>query len=260
MARTKVCDLLGGKVALGTEVTIQGWVRSRRDSKAGMSFLVVHDGSAFDALQAVVPNTLDNYAEEVQKLTTGCSVEVTGNLIESQGKGQSVELDATNVTVVGWVEDPETYPMQQKRHSFEYLREQAHLRARTNTFGAMARVRNCLAQAVHRYFHNRGFLWVHTPIVTASDCEGAGELFRVSTLDALNPARTKEGKVDFSQDFFGKESYLTVSGQLNVETYACALNDVYTFGPTFRAENSNTSRHLAEFWICLLYTSPSPRD
>ena len=249
MARTKVCDLLGGKVALGTEVTIQGWVRSRRDSKAGMSFLVVHDGSGFDALQAVVPNTLDNYAEEVQKLTTGCSVEVTGNLIESQGKGQSVELDATNVTVVGWVEDPETYPMQQKRHSFEYLREQAHLRARTNTFGAMARVRNCLAQAVHRYFHNRGFLWVHTPIVTASDCEGAGELFRVSTLDALNPARTDDGKVDFTQDFFGKESYLTVSGQLNVETYACALNDVYTFGPTFRAENSNTSRHLAEFWM-----------
>lgn len=249
MGRTKVSEMLSGAVALGTEVIVQGWVRSRRDSKAGMSFLVVHDGSCFDAIQAVVPSELENYASDVQRLTTGCSVEVRGNLIESQGKGQSVELEATEVTVVGWVDDPETYPMQQKRHSFEYLREQAHLRARTNTFGAMARVRNCLAQAIHRYFHNRGFLWVHTPIITASDCEGAGELFRVSTLDALNPARTEGGAVDFSKDFFGRESYLTVSGQLNVETYACALNDVYTFGPTFRAENSNTSRHLAEFWM-----------
>ena len=249
MGRTKVSEMLSGAVALGTEVIVQGWVRSRRDSKAGMSFLVVHDGSCFDAIQAVVPSELGNYASDVQRLTTGCSVEVRGNLIESQGKGQSVELEATEVTVVGWVDDPETYPMQQKRHSFEYLREQAHLRARTNTFGAMARVRNCLAQAIHRYFHNRGFLWVHTPIITASDCEGAGELFRVSTLDALNPARTEGGAVDFSKDFFGRESYLTVSGQLNVETYACALNDVYTFGPTFRAENSNTSRHLAEFWM-----------
>ena len=249
MSRNKVSELLNGSVSVGTEVTIKGWVRSRRDSKAGMSFLVVHDGSCFDAIQAVVPNTLDNYSEEVQKLTTGCSVEVRGNLIESQGKGQSVELETTSVNVVGWVEDPESYPMQQKRHSFEYLRDQAHLRARTNTFGAVARVRNCLAQAVHRYFHSRGFLWVHTPIITASDCEGAGELFRVSTLDALNPARTPDGKVDFSKDFFGRESFLTVSGQLNVETYACGLNDVYTFGPTFRAENSNTSRHLAEFWM-----------
>jgi asparaginyl-tRNA synthetase len=211
MARTKVCDCLSGTVSLGTEVTIQGWVRSRRDSKAGMSFLVVHDGSGFDALQAVVPNTLANYVEEVQKLTTGCSVEVTGNLIESQGKGQSVELDATNVTVVGWVEDPETYPMQQKRHSFEYLRDQAHLRARTNTFGAMARVRNCLAQSIHRYFHSRGFLWIHTPIITTSDAEGAGELFRVSTLDSLNPARSKDGSVDFSQDFCCKETFLAVT-------------------------------------------------
>ena len=201
MGRTKVSEMLSGAVALGTEVIVQGWVRSRRDSKAGMSFLVVHDGSCFDAIQAVVPSELENYASDVQRLTTGCSVEVRGNLIESQGKGQSVELEATEVTVVGWVDDPETYPMQQKRHSFEYLREQAHLRARTNTFGAMARVRNCLAQAIHRYFHNRGFLWVHTPIITASDCEGAGELFRVSTLDALNPARTEGGAVDFSKDF-----------------------------------------------------------
>lgn len=249
MARTRISDILGGTISLGSEVTIQGWVRSRRDSKAGMSFVVVHDGSAFDALQAVVPDTLDNYTSEVTRLTTGCSVEITGNLIESQGKGQKVELETTHVQVVGWVEDPETYPMQQKRHSFEYLREQAHLRARTNTFGAMARVRNCLAQSVHRYFHSRGFLWVHTPIITSSDAEGAGELFRVSTLDSLNPARNADGSVDFSKDFFGKETFLAVTGQLNVEAYACGLNDVYTFGPTFRAENSNTSRHLAEFWM-----------
>ena len=249
MTSTRIKKILDGSLAVGSEVTIQGWVRSRRDSKAGMSFLIVHDGSAFDALQAVVPNTLSNYSEEVLHLTTGCSVRVHGTLVESQGKGQSVELEAAEVEVVGWVDDPETYPVPQKRHTLEYLREVAHLRPRTNTFGAVARVRNCLAQAVHRFFHKKGFLWVHTPIITASDCEGAGELFRVSTLDALNPARTAEGKVDFSKDFFGRESYLTVSGQLNVETYACSLGDVYTFGPTFRAENSNTSRHLAEFWM-----------
>ena len=249
MASTRISEILNGSLALGTEVTIQGWVRSRRDSKAGMSFLIVHDGSAFDAIQAVVPNTIANYDEEVLHLTTGCSVTVNGTIVESQGKGQSVELDASSVEVVGWVEDPETYPVPQKRHTLEYLREVAHLRPRTNTFGAVARVRNTLAQAIHRFFHKKGFLWVHTPIITASDCEGAGELFRVSTLDTLNPARTAEGKTDFSKDFFGRESYLTVSGQLNVETYACSLGDVYTFGPTFRAENSNTSRHLAEFWM-----------
>jgi asparaginyl-tRNA synthetase len=249
MVTTRINEILNGKLAVGSEVSIQGWVRSRRDSKAGMSFLIVHDGSAFDALQAVVPNTLGNYEEEVLHLTTGCSVTVHGTLVESQGKGQSVEIDAREVEVVGWVDDPETYPVPQKRHTLEYLREVAHLRPRTNTFGAVARVRNSLAQAVHRFFHEKGFLWVHTPIITASDCEGAGELFRVSTLDTLNPARTADGKTDFSKDFFGRESYLTVSGQLNVETYACSLGDVYTFGPTFRAENSNTSRHLAEFWM-----------
>ena len=200
-------------------------------------------------LQLVAQNTLDNYTDEVQKLTTGCSIVATGTLVESQGKGQSVEVQVTAIEVVGWVDDPETYPVAPKRHSFEYLREVAHLRTRTNTFGAMARVRHCLAQAIHRYFHENGFLWVHTPIITASDCEGAGELFRVSTLDALNPARTADGKVDFSQDFFGREAFLTVSGQLNVETYCMSLDKVYTFGPTFRAENSNTSRHLAEFWM-----------
>jgi len=249
MARTRISEILNGSLSVGSEVSIQGWVRSRRDSKAGMSFLIVHDGSAFDALQAVVPNTLSNYTEEVMHLTTGCSVTVHGTLVESQGKGQSVEIDTQSVEVVGWVEDPDTYPVPQKRHTLEYLREVAHLRPRTNTFGAVARVRNCLAQAIHRFFHEKGFLWVHTPIITASDCEGAGELFRVSTLDALNPARTEAGEVDYSKDFFARETYLTVSGQLNVETYASALGDVYTFGPTFRAENSNTSRHLAEFWM-----------
>jgi asparaginyl-tRNA synthetase len=173
----------------------------------------------------------------------------TGTLSESQGKGQSLEIQATAIEVVGWVEDPDSYPVSAKRHSFEYLREVAHLRVRTNTFGAVARVRHALAQAIHRFYHERGFFWVHTPIISASDCEGAGEMFRVSTLDLLNVPRTPEGKVDFSKDFFGREAYLTVSGQLNVETYCQALSKVYTFGPTFRAENSNTSRHLAEFWM-----------
>ena len=249
MAIHRINTLFAGDIAVGTEVTVRGWVRTRRDSKAGLSFINLNDGSCFGMLQIVAPNTLDNYVEEVQKVTTGCSIVATGTLVESQGKGQSVELQATAIEVVGWVEDPETYPVAPKRHSFEYLREVAHLRTRTNTFGAMARVRHCLAQAIHRYFHENGFLWVHTPIITASDCEGAGELFRVSTLDALNPARTADGKVDFSQDFFGREAFLTVSGQLNVETYCMSLDKVYTFGPTFRAENSNTSRHLAEFWM-----------
>ncbi len=188
----------------------------------------------------------------MKKLTSGCSVIATGVLTASQGQGQAVELQADRVEVVGWVDDPEAYPIQPKRASFEYLREVAHLRPRTNTLGAVARVRHSLSMAVHRYFHEHGFFWVHTPIVTASDAEGAGEMFRVSTLDLANLAavpRTPEGHVDFSQDFFGKEAFLTVSGQLNVETYCCALSKVYTFGPTFRAENSNTSRHLAEFWM-----------
>jgi len=224
-------------------------VRTRRDSKAGLSFLQVHDGTCFDAVQVVAPGDLSNYASEVQKLTTGCSVAVEGIVAESQGKGQSVEVQAAMIEPVGWVEDPDTYPVPAKRHTFEYLREVAHLRMRTNTFSAIARVRHCLAQAVHRYFHDNGFYWVHTPIITGSDCEGAGEMFRVSTLDLENLPRDEHGAVDFSQDFFGRETNLTVSGQLNVEAYCLALSKVYTFGPTFRAENSNTSRHLAEFWM-----------
>ena len=233
----------------GETITVRGWVRTRRDSKAGLSFINLNDGSCFGDLQIVAPNELHNYESEVAHLTTGCSVEAAGELVESKGKGQTVELKATSITVVGWVEDPDTYPVPAKRHTFEYLREQAHLRARTNTFGAVARVRHCLAQAIHRFFHDNGFYWVHTPIITASDAEGAGEMFRVSTLDAVNPPRADDGRADFSQDFFGREAFLTVSGQLSVETYCCALSKVYTFGPTFRAENSNTSRHLAEFWM-----------
>jgi asparaginyl-tRNA synthetase len=236
-------------LAVGTELTLKGWVRTRRDSKAGLSFIALHDGSCHDAMQVVAPADLSNYEDVVQKLTTGCAIAATGTLVESQGKGQSVELQATGIELVGGIENPDTYPVPQKRHTFEYLREVAHLRPRTNTFGAVARVRHCLAMAIHRFFHERGFYYIHTPIITASDCEGAGELFRVSTLDLVNLPRTEEGDVDFDQDFFGREAYLTVSGQLAVETYCCALSKVYTFGPTFRAENSNTSRHLAEFWM-----------
>ncbi len=249
MLKHRITDVLNGKFSPGKRIAIEGWVRTRRDSKAGFSFIAVHDGSCFAALQVVAPKELANYESEVQKLSTGCSVHVEGTLVESQGKGQSLEIQAETVTVVGWVEDPETYPMQPKRHTMEYLREVAHLRPRTNIIGAVTRVRHCLSQAVHRYFHENGFYWIHTPIITASDCEGAGEMFRVSTLDMQNVPRNEAGDVDFAKDFFGREAHLTVSGQLNVETYCMAMSRVYTFGPTFRAENSNTRRHLAEFWM-----------
>ncbi|ATO33620.1 Asparagine--tRNA ligase [Dickeya dianthicola] len=249
MSVVPVVDVLQGRVAVDSDVTVRGWVRTRRDSKAGISFIAVYDGSCFDSLQAVVNNNLANYQSDVLRLTTGCSVEVTGKVVESPGEGQSFELQASELKVVGWVEDPDTYPMAAKRHSIEYLREVAHLRPRTNLVGAVARVRHTLAQAIHRFFHQSGFYWVSTPIITASDTEGAGEMFRVSTLDLENLPRDDQGNVDFSEDFFGKEAFLTVSGQLNGETYACALSKIYTFGPTFRAENSNTSRHLAEFWM-----------
>ncbi|OSN02766.1 MULTISPECIES: asparagine--tRNA ligase [Lonsdalea] len=249
MSVVPVVDVLQGRVAVDNEVTVRGWVRTRRDSKAGISFIAVYDGSCFDSLQAVVNNNLDNYQNDILRLTTGCSVKITGKVVPSPGQGQSFELQATNVSVVGWVDDPDTYPMAAKRHSIEYLREVAHLRPRTNLIGAVARVRNTLAQAVHRFFHQQGYNWVSTPLITASDTEGAGEMFRVSTLDLENLPRTEQGKVDFNEDFFGKEAFLTVSGQLNGEAYACALSKIYTFGPTFRAENSNTSRHLAEFWM-----------
>jgi asparaginyl-tRNA synthetase len=246
---TRIAAVLAGREPVGSRITIEGWVRTRRDSKAGLSFLAVHDGSCFDALQVVAPAELANYQTDILRITTGCAVRVTGEVVASQGKGQSVELRGEAIEVVGWVDDPDHYPMQPKRHTMEYLREVAHLRPRTNVIGAVTRVRHTLAQAVHRFFHERGFYWIHTPIITGSDAEGAGQMFRVSTLDAANPPRTPDGKVDFDQDFFGKQTHLTVSGQLNVEAYCLAMSKVYTFGPTFRAENSNTRRHLAEFWM-----------
>jgi len=249
MAWHTVAELLRGSVPPGTPVTVKGWVRTRRDSKAGLSFLHVHDGTCFAPIQAVIPSDLPTYQDEVLRLTAGCSVEIDGTLTASEGKGQAFEVKATAVRVVGWVDDPLTYPITPKRQTYEYLREVAHLRPRTNTFGAVARIRHAMAHAVHRFYHDRGFYWIHTPIITASDAEGAGSMFRVSTLDLANLPRTDTGEIDFTQDFFGRQAYLTVSGQLNVETYCLALTRVYTFGPTFRAENSNTSRHLSEFWM-----------
>jgi asparaginyl-tRNA synthetase len=240
---------LNDTALVGQQVTVKGWLRSKRDSKAGISFLAVHDGTCFDPIQAVVPNTLSNYEAEVLGLSTGCAVEVTGELVASQGQGQSVEIQANAVVVVGGVDDPEAYPIAKKRHTFEYLRTQAHLRTRTNTFGAITRVRHVMARAIHEFFNGEGFYWVNTPIITASDCEGAGELFRVSNLDWNNLPRRSDGRVDAEQDFFGGDAFLTVSGQLAVETHCLSMSKVYTFGPTFRAENSHTSRHLAEFWM-----------
>ena len=249
MTVVSVEHALAGKLPAGGEVTVRGWVRTRRDSKAGLSFVNVSDGSCFAPIQVVAPDSLANYESEIKHLTTGCAVVATGTLVPSQGQGQSFEIQASSVEVVGWVEDPLTYPMQPKQHSLEYLREFAHLRPRTNLCGAVTRIRNSLAQAVHRFFHENGYFWISTPIITTSDAEGAGQMFRVSTLDLVNLPRDKEGAVDFSRDFFGKETFLTVSGQLNAEAYALAMSKVYTFGPTFRAENSNTTRHLAEFWM-----------
>lgn len=249
MQTFSVKQILGGQAPTDHLVTVKGWVRTRRDSKAGISFIALSDGSCFNPVQVVAPGNLTNYADEVSHLTAGCAIEATGLVVPSPAKGQAFEMQATAIKVAGWVDDPEAYPIQPKPHTMEYLREVAHLRPRTNVIGAATRVRHTVAQAIHRFFDEHGFFWVNTPIITASDAEGAGELFRVSTLDMLNPPRTADGKIDFSKDFFGRETYLTVSGQLNVETYCTAMSKVYTFGPTFRAENSNTSRHLAEFWM-----------
>ena len=249
MSHRRIEDILKGEVEVESTVSVSGWVRTRRDSKAGFSFVNVHDGTCFSPLQVIADDGLVNYESEVKRLSAGCSVNITGILKASQGKGQSYELQADQVIVHGWVEDPETYPMQPKRHSMEYLREVAHLRPRTNLIGAMTRVRHSLSKAIHDFFADEGFYWIHTPLITAMDGEGAGEMFRVSTLDFANLPRTDKGDIDFSRDFFGKESFLTVTGQLNVEAYCMAMSKVYTFGPTFRAENSNTRRHLAEFWM-----------
>jgi asparaginyl-tRNA synthetase len=229
------------------EATVDGWVRTRRDSKGGFSFVEINDGSCLRNLQAVVDHKLPCYAKVASALTTGSCVRVSGRLARSPGKEQFVELQAREVTVYGTA-DAEKYPLQKKRHSFEFLREIAHLRPRTNTLGAVTRVRNRLAYAIHKFFHERGFVYVHTPIITTSDCEGAGEMFQVTTLDVRNPPKI-EGHIDYARDFFGQKAHLTVSGQLEGEIYALSLGEIYTFGPTFRAENSNTSRHLAEFWM-----------
>jgi len=249
MKTFSVREILAGRVPADTPATVRGWVRTRRDSKAGFSFVNVSDGSSFHPVQVVAPNSLDNYSSEILKLTAGCAVEAIGKIVPSPAKGQPFEMQASAIRVLGWVDDPDTYPIQPKAHSLEFLREVAHLRPRTNVIAAATRVRHTLAKAIHGFFDERGFFWVNTPIITASDAEGAGALFRVSTLDLANLPRTPQGKVDFAQDFFGREAFLTVSGQLNVEAYCLALSKVYTFGPTFRAENSNTSRHLAEFWM-----------
>lgn len=246
MKRTRIAEILSSG-EIGARFTIMGWVRTKRDSKGGFSFIEVNDGSCLSSLQMIADGKLPNYKDEVLALQTGCSIKVTGLLAASPGKGQRVELQADEVNVVGWA-DPAVYPLQKKRHSFEFLRTIAHLRPRTNTFGAVARVRNAMSYAIHTFFQERGFIYIHTPIITGSDCEGAGEMFRVTKFN-LDQIPQKDGHADFTQDFFGGPASLTVSGQLEAEIYAHAMGDVYTFGPTFRAEDSNTSRHLAEFWM-----------
>ena len=241
----RIVDVLHKKPE-NTAIEIKGWLKTRRDAK-GLSFLAVNDGSCLADLQIIADAELDNYDAEIKRLTTGCSMCISGELLPSPAKGQDVELRADRVEVLGWA-DPETYPLQKKRHSFEFLRSIAHLRPRTNSLGAVARVRSRLSHAIHTFFQERGFFHIHTPIITMSDCEGAGEMFSVTSLDLENLPK-HDGKVDFRQDFFGRPANLTVSGQLEAEVYALALGNVYTFGPTFRAENSNTSRHLAEFWM-----------
>ena len=244
MQRSKIRELLGRESA-GDDVLVQGWVKTRRSSKA-VSFVQISDGSTLTDIQVVADESLPNF-QAVEALTTGCSVSVVGSLVDSPGKGQKYEIHAKSIEIVG-ESDPDTYPLQKKRHTVEFLRDIAHLRPRTNTFGAMARVRNALAYAIHGFFQEKGFLFLQAPMITTSDAEGAGAMFRVTTLD-LEKVPMKDGSVDVEEDFFGKPTFLTVSGQLEAESFALALSDVYTFGPTFRAENSNTSRHLAEFWM-----------
>ena len=244
MQRTRVKDILNREAA-GGEVLVQGWVKTFRSSGA-VSFIQLSDGSTLGDLQIVVEEATQNYSLAAS-LSTGCSISVTGELVASLGRGQKYEVKATDLELLGWA-DPEEYPLQKKRHTLEFLREIAHLRPRTNTFGAMARVRNAMAYGIHRFYQERGFQYIQTPMITASDAEGAGSMFRVTTLDLQDPPK-RDGAVDAAEDFFGRPTYLTVSGQLEAEIFALALSDVYTFGPTFRAENSNTSRHLAEFWM-----------
>lgn len=248
--RTKVRDLITTQdhsTIIGKVFTVKGWIKTVRNQK-NFIFVELNDGSSFSNFQVIVESTVKDFDKLVPRLTTGASISVTGGVIESPGQNQLIEMHAQEVVILG-DSNPESYPLQKKRHSFEFLRTIAHLRPRTNTFGAVARVRNALAFATHKFFQERGFLYLNAPIITGSDCEGAGQMFQVTTLDLNAPARGEKGAIDYTKDFFAKPAYLTVSGQLEGETYACALSDIYTFGPTFRAENSNTSRHLAEFWM-----------
>jgi asparaginyl-tRNA synthetase len=244
--RTKIVKLLA-YAEIGSKATVMGWVRTKRESKGGFSFVEINDGSCISNLQVIASDRLPNYREEISRIQTGCSVRIMGTVVASPGKGQKVELEADAMEVLGWA-DPSSYPLQKKRHTFEFLRGVAHLRPRTNTFGAVARVRNALSMAIHAFFQERGFIYIHTPIITGSDCEGAGAMFKVTALD-LEKIPFHQGRADMSKDFFGGPAFLTVSGQLEAEVYALSMGDIYTFGPTFRAENSNTPRHLAEFWM-----------
>ncbi|URJ26370.1 asparagine--tRNA ligase [Blochmannia endosymbiont of Camponotus modoc] len=247
-----VVDILSGNVSKNTEITIQGWIRTRRDSKAKISFLDLYDGSCINSLQIIAYDQLDNYKNEILRLTSGCSVIIVGIIVKSIGIKQHVEVIAKNIKILGWIEDPSTYPITAKKHTMEYLREVSHLRPRTNTIGAVARIRDTLSQAIHNFLHKQGFIWIPTPIITACDTEGSSKMFCVSTSETqqiLSNPNEKLHHTHDTYDFFSKKAFLTVSGQLNAEAYACALSKVYTFGPTFRAEYSNTNRHLAEFWM-----------
>lgn len=249
MNTVSISEIYKDDIIIDNLVTVCGWIRNRRDSKYGFSFLSVYDGSCIYCVQVIANNTLSNYYKEILNLTVGCSVMLTGKLVLSIGNQQKYEIKATKITVLGWIENPDTYPISNKKHSMSYLREVAHLRSRTNLIGVIVRIRDHVLQSLRNFLYKSKYYWVPTPIITGLNTEGTGEMFRVSTLDMNNLPKNKNGTVDFKKDFFGQESFLTVSGQLNIEAYACSLSKVYTFGPTFRAENSNTSRHLAEFWM-----------
>ncbi|WWO96561.1 MAG: asparagine--tRNA ligase [Candidatus Dasytiphilus stammeri] len=249
MNRVSVIDILQGRIDINTIVTLTGWVRTRRSSKAGISFISLNDGSCLKSMQVITDESLSNYKQEILRLSTGCSVIVTGELVISPGKNQKWEIITHKIEILGWVENPETYPISSKKHSVQYLRDLLHLRPRTNFISSMIRIRHSIAQAIHTFFHKNGYWWISTPIITSADPEGIGSMFRITTLDLDHLPRNSHGNIDFRKDFFGKEIFLTGTGQLNGEAYACALKKIYTFGPTFRAENSNTSRHLSEFWM-----------
>ncbi|MCR3756496.1 MAG: asparagine--tRNA ligase [Candidatus Westeberhardia cardiocondylae] len=244
-----ISNILKGCININTEVTVQGWIRTRRDSKIGISFLNIYDGSCLKCLQIIVNKNVENYNSDILRLTTGCSIKIIGKLINSLGKKQKYEIKAKYVKILGWIDNPSVYPISAKYHTMEYLREVPHLKPRTGLVGAITRLRHFLAQSIHNFMNKQGFFWVTTPLITSVDTEGSGKMFRVSTLDLNNLPVKSRGKINFNEDFFGKETFLTVSGQLTGESYACALSKIYTFGPTFRAEHSNTRRHLSEFWM-----------